>query len=318
MRYGTPDRVPYFQEGIRDEVLRAWQGQGLGKDADLSAMFPTSRRERLAINLEPLPTPEKWPTCRSDLDELRSRLDPDDPARYPDDWAEQVEALRDRDYLVELLVHRGFFLSMGVRDWPRFEQVMYMLSDAPDVVREIMAIYGEFAERLVHRVLAEVEVDYAAFSEPIGGRDGPLMSPAMYEEFVLSSYQPAIDALRGHGVETLCLITYANARPLMPSIVEAGFNCLWACEAYAKTMDYAELRGAFGRDLRLIGGIDLDMLLGDKASILREVKTKVPPLLAEGGYIPLADGRVRQNMPYENYVTYRRALEEVTSRRSDL
>ena len=29
MRFGRPDRVPYFEEGIRKEVVRAWRKQGL-------------------------------------------------------------------------------------------------------------------------------------------------------------------------------------------------------------------------------------------------------------------------------------------------
>jgi hypothetical protein len=77
-------------------------------------------------------------------------------------------------------------------------------------------------------------------------------------------------------------------------------------------MGYRELRREFGRDLRLIGGIDLDVLRLDKESIKREVYEKVPPLLAEGGFIPLADGRVRKDIPLENYLYYRRLFEEVT------
>jgi hypothetical protein len=52
------------------------------------------------------------------------------------------------------------------------------------------------------------------------------------------------------------------------------------------------LRREFGRDLRRIGGIDLDVLRLNKESIKREVYEKVPPLLADGGFVPLADGRV--------------------------
>ena len=77
-------------------------------------------------------------------------------------------------------------------------------------------------------------------------------------------------------------------------------------------MAYRRLRREFGRDLRLIGGIDLDVLLRDKRAIRREIMFKVPPLLEQGGYIPLADGRVRENVPFENYVYYRRLLEKVT------
>jgi hypothetical protein len=77
-------------------------------------------------------------------------------------------------------------------------------------------------------------------------------------------------------------------------------------------MDYRDLRREFGRDLRLIGGIDLDALRRDKETIRREVEEKVPPLVADGGYVPLADGRVRADVPLENYVYYRKLLEQVT------
>jgi len=62
----------------------------------------------------------------------------------------------------------------------------------------------------------------------------------------------------------------------------------------------------------LIGGIDLDVLRAGKEAIQREVEEKVPPLLAQGGYIPLADGRVRADIPFENYIYYRGLLEKVT------
>jgi uroporphyrinogen decarboxylase len=79
-------------------------------------------------------------------------------------------------------------------------------------------------------------------------------------------------------------------------------------------MDYRDLRREFGRDLRLIGGIDLDTLRRDKEAVRREVEEKVPPLVADGGYVPLADGRVRADVPYENYVYYRELLQKVTQR----
>jgi len=312
MRHGKPDRVPYFEDGLRDEVVERWREQGLPADADLAAMFHTDRRERIEINIEAMLAPDRWPTSKRDLDVLRAGLNPDDPARYPDDWDAKVAAWRNRDHILEFLVHRGFFLSMGVRDWRRFTEAVALLYDDADLVHEILAIYADFSVRLIDRVLADVEIDFAVFSEPIGGNDGPLMGPTMYEEFLLASYQPILAALRGHGVETFCLVTYANGRLLVPSIVKAGFNCLWACHVNIEAMDYRDIRRQVGSDLRLIGGIDLDVLLEDRDAILREITTKVPPLLAEGGYVPLADGRVREDVPFDNYVYYRRLLEEVT------
>jgi hypothetical protein len=77
-------------------------------------------------------------------------------------------------------------------------------------------------------------------------------------------------------------------------------------------MDYLSLRSEFGRELRLIGGIDLDVLRQDEGAIRRELEKVVPPLLADGGYIPMVDGRVREYIPLANYLYYRRLLEEMT------
>ena len=314
MRYGRPDRVPYLEEGLREDVLQRWRTEGLPPDANLATMFHTDRREQIELVLEPLPRSGRRPTSRRGLRTLRERLNPADPARFPKDWPARVKAWRTRQHILELRISHGFFLSMGAGTWPGFAKVMYLLNDAPERVREITSIQGEFAARLADRVLREVEVDCIIFSEPIGGNEGPLLSPRQYEEFVLSGYRPALDVARRHGVAAICLLTYANARVLIPSIVNAGFNCLWACEVNTDAMDYRDLRREFGRDLRLIGGIDLDALSAGKAAIRREMLSKTAPLLADGGYIPLADGRVRANVPFENYAYYRRLMEKLTQR----
>ena len=200
---------------------------------------------------------------------------------------------------------------MGVGDWKRFQEVIYQVADAPGLVREMMQIRGEFAAQMAQSILDKVQVDFASFSEPIGGNEGPLLSPRVYEDLVLRSYRPVLDVLRERNVETIVFLTYANARALLPCVLRAGFNCLWACEVNVGAMDYGALRREFGRDMRLIGGIDLDTLLVSEAAVRREIESKVIPLLAQGGYVPLADGRVRPNVPFRLYAYYRRLLEDV-------
>jgi len=314
MCYGSPDRVPYFEEGIRDEVLRAWYRQGLPRGSDLSQMFHCDRMEEIEPDLDPKPRPKNWPVSISQLDKLRKRFNPYDSGRLPTDWSEHLRAGRERDYVLMLRVHRGLFLSLGVYDWSRFTEVMLLLVEDPRFVHESMTIQSDFAAALADRLLQHVEVDAAIFSEPIGGNDRPLVSPKMYEEFALKHYQPLLDVLKQHGVETTIFRTYANARLLIPSILRWGFNCLWACEVNIEAMDYRDLRTEFGRDLRLIGGIDLDALRLGKDAIRREVEEKVPPLIADGGYVPLADGRVREDVAFEDYAYYRRLLEKVTQK----
>jgi uroporphyrinogen decarboxylase len=312
MAYGTPDRTPYFEEGIRKEVIKAWRKQGLPQKADLCEMFPSDLRERMEVDLTPRPGLKRWPTTMADLDAFQQHLDPRDKKRLPKKWSKQVRAWKNRDHVLMLYVHRGFFQTMGVRDWRRFKEVIHMLIDHPDIVRRMMTIQGEFSAMLTETVLKEVQIDAAVFSEPIGGNDRPLISPQMYEEFVLKSYEPVLKVLNRYKVETIIFQTFANAKILIPSILRWGFNCLWACEVNIETMDYSSIRLDFGRDLRLIGGIDLDALRKDKAAIRREIETKVPLLIKDGGYVPLADGRVRADVPFDNYVYYRKLLAKIT------
>ncbi len=308
MRYGRPDRAPLFQEGIRSEVLDRWRVEGVGSEVDLVKMFLFDRREEFALDLDPHLDPERWPTSRAELADFQRRLDPQDPLRWPQDWSKRVQAWRDRDHILMLEVHEGFFLTMGVGDWRRFNEVMLQLGDDPGLAGEMMAIHGEFAGALADRVLNEVEIDAVIFSEPIGGNTGPLISPRMYNDLVLPGYQPILRVLARHQVKTIILRTYANIQVLLPALVQHGINCLWAVES-VPAMDYRELRGEFGPDLRLIGGIDLDTLRAGSEAIRNEMETKVRPLLASGGYIPLADGRVRADISFENYREYRSFLE---------
>jgi uroporphyrinogen decarboxylase len=236
----------------------------------------------------------------------------------PDGWKKLVKKWQNEDQVRMLEVHQGFFESVGIQGWERFNELMFMLKDDPAVVQGMLEIQGELNARMAERLLQELQVEAAVFSEPIGGNHGPLVSPRMYRTLVLPTYEPILSVLRQHGVKTIILRTYANCRALIPALLEAGFNCLWAVEVFGEGMDYLDLRKEFGCDLRLIGGIDLDVLRQDRQAIRREVEAKVPPLLAQGGYAPLADGRVRADVPWENYSYYRRLLQEIAKQAGSL
>lgn len=313
MAFGAPDRVPLFKEGIRSEVLHAWGREARQSPADLLKGFQFDPREEVELDLDPHPYPGRWPSTLDELDAFMARMDPDDRSRLPSRWKKRVRAWRDRDHVLMLRVHEGFFLTMGVEGWDRFLELMYLCTDDPGFVREMMARQGAFAARLLARWLDEVEIDAAVFSEPIAGNSGPLISPNMYAEFVLPSHQPLLDVLARYEVKTLILRTYANPRPLLPLALARGLNCLWAVEAPPEAMGYYELRRELGPGLRLIGGIDLDALRAGPAAISRALEDAAQ-LLQQGGYVPLADGRVRSEVSFERYSFYRRQLEELVSR----
>jgi hypothetical protein len=310
MRGAQPDHAPLFEEGLRSDVLEAWRAQGLPADADLGQMFHYDRREEIEVDLDHHLDLRKLPKTHAGLALLEQNLDPLDPRRLPANWSDLVNVWKEREYILMLPVQRGFFLTLGVGDWQSFTEMMYLVADYPDFVRQALEIQSEFAARFIDRILNEVAIEAAIFSEPISSRRGPLISPRMYRELALESYKPLLEVLRQRRVETVIFRTYANSRALLPSVVQAGMNCLWASERESQAMDYIDLRKEFGRDLRLIGGIDLDALRLGKKEIHSELKKKALPLLQEGRYIPLADGRVRKDISLKNYTYYRRQLEK--------
>lgn len=314
MRFKTADRVPYLEEGIRKDVLKSWSRQGLPKKTFLNEIIPIDKSNEIIFDIDPLPGLKKWPKNIHELDALIERLNPHDPSRYPKKWKKIIKNSKTEDTILFIRVHRGFFLTMGVYNWQRFNELMELLVENPDFVKKYMMIYGDFTAKLFEKVLTDINVDAVIFSEPIGANTGALISPEMYEEFALKSYVPLLSLLKSKCVETIIVRTYANCRLLIPRMMAYGFNCLWAVETYGENMDYRKLRKEFGRDLRLIGGIDEDVLHLDRKSIRHEVESKVPPLLADGGYIPLADGRIRRDVPFENYLFYRRLLMQLTAK----
>lgn len=315
MRFGTPDRVPYFEEGIRKDVIKTWYRQGLSRNISISDLFNTDYSHE--IDLAPISALHKPHSLREKFSLWRNHYTANSLFRLWMIWQKMQRTWQRKDHVLFLKVHRGFFLSMGVYNWRKFSEVILLLLDDPQVVRETMLIQGEFIAKLVDKILMNIDIDAVIFSEPIGGNEGPLISPTMYEEFVLKSYKPIIDTVKNHGIDTIILRTYANIRVLIPHIINNGFNCLWACETNSTAMDYRDLRKEFGRDLRLIGGLDLDTLRYDKATIRREIEEKVPQLIASGGYIPIADGRIRKDIPFENYVYYRRVLEQIIGNKNE-
>ena len=311
LHYGNPDRLPYFEEGIRADTLKAWKVQGHPIGAETEELFKADAKEELKIDLVPFPGFRRWPRTFKELESFEEQLGSIKLKRILPRWRWQIKRLKEREHVLMLRAHEGFFLTMGVEDSRSLTRLVRQMKYEPDFVLEFMQVIGKYAARLAEEFLREVEVDALIFSEPIGSNTGVLISPQMYETFVLPSYEPLLSVAKKYEVGTIICRTYANIKALIPSLLKWGIDCLWACEVEPTVMNYPSLRKTFGRELKLIGGIDLDALRKGPEAI-REAIEMVAPLTEEGGYIPLADGRVRADVPYENYVYYRKLLKKIT------
>lgn len=309
---GQGERPPLFPEGLREGVLKTWRSQGFLRRKKLETLFHYDRFEELDIATDLRRTYHDWPSDLQGLRDLRSRIDPEDPRWLPKRWKQRAKEWAERDYPLFLVVHDGLFLTMGIEDGASFKQAMVTIKKDIRYVEELLALQAEFEAGLAARLLREQDFDAAIFSEPIASHKSTLISPKMYSELVLPSYDPLLKTLRENGVEKIIWRSYANPRLLLPAVFEDDrFNCLWACESNSGEMEYLAIRKEFGSEKALIGGIDVDWLYDDLDLIPRRLERTVLPLLEQGRYIPLADGRVRENVPYPSYAIYRSALEAI-------
>ena len=311
MRGDPIDRPPFLEEGVRDEVLERWHEEGLPLGTNHVDLFGLTPHENVGPDLK-YPSEAFGRVLDLSTADYR-RAFAVSKKRFPGDWKETVRRLENRDHIVCIWASRGFFQALGVGDWPTFEKVLIGTVREPGKIRARMELYGEFCSRMLEMTMRDVDPEFIYLSEPISSQDGPLISPAMFEEFMLPVYERIVATARELGCDNILLSTYGDSSLLFPMLIDVGISVLWISEAADKPeLDYRRIRASFGPELGLIGGIPLGLLRsGSPEEIESTVEDIVPPLLASGRYIPLASGRVREEIPWTAYKRYRDVLAEL-------
>jgi hypothetical protein len=248
-----------------------------------------------------------WPVKdRASWEELKQKLDPNSPERWPADWNSFVKGMNSQDDPVVLQVG-GFYHY--VRSWIGSERILYMFYDNPSLIEDMMEHMLYMETEIIKRVVKDVKIDEADFSEDIAYKAGPLISPAMVKKFMVPRYKKITEILRNNGIDIVYVDSDGNIEQLIPLWLESGVNYVWPLEQAAGN-DPVALRKKYGRDLILGGGIDKRVLLKGKSEIRNEIMSKVPFLLEKGGYFPTVDHTVPLGVPFENYCYYINTLRE--------
>jgi uroporphyrinogen decarboxylase len=190
------------------------------------------------------------------------------------------------------------------------EGVAQALYDDPAWVHEMMDYMADFMVRLLDRAVKEVDIDYVNMWEDMAYKTGPLISPQMFRDFMLEPYKKITSFLRQSGVSLIFVDSDGDSGPLIPLWIEGGVNGFYPIER-AAGMDAVELRKQYGRELRLIGGIDKRAMKEGGKAVDAELEN-VLPLMKEGGYIPWCDHLVPPDVPFDNYMYYVERMKELS------
>jgi uroporphyrinogen decarboxylase len=251
-----------------------------------------------------------WPVkSRADWERYRAeRLNPQDPQRLDTGWREPCRAWAAAGLPIQI----GHFPDTGIFGTLRWllgdEECLAAFCEEPALVHEIMEHMTGLYLEVFNQVVREVPVDMIHLWEDMCGRQGPLISPAHWREFMGPCYRRIHAFAREHGIPVISVDTDGQPDLIVPPMLEAGVNFLFPMEVAAG----ADVR-VFQRKypgLAMMGGIDKRALALGPATIDAELE-RIRPALVAGRYIPDLDHHVPNDVSWPNFCHYATRLREM-------
>lgn len=238
-------------------------------------------------------TPDDWKRCK----EERFRVD--DPARIVD--VERIKREHPADRAYPLGVDCGSMIGR-VRDMLTFEGLAYALYDYPEMVEDMVETSCRLVERYLDQVLPHIDFDFATGWEDICFKNGPIVSVSFFRSVVTPRYKRIGDKLHAHGIDIWYTDCDGDVRPILPLMMEGGINCLFPFEVNGCAHP-GELFDEYGKDLRIMGGVD-KIALGNGRDAIKRYLDSIAPYVERGGYIPFCDHRCPPNVKPDDYLYY--------------
>jgi hypothetical protein len=238
-------------------------------------------------------TPRDWAKVKAE------RFRRDDPARQVDVATLKMVYSSDRDY--PLGVYCGSTIGK-VRDMLTFEGLAFAIYDYPAMVEDMVETACLLVEDYLDQVLPHFDFDFASGWEDICYKSGPIVSPGFFKAVVVPRYKRISQKLHAAGIDLWYTDCDGDVRPILPLLMEGGINCLFPFEVNGCAHP-GELLGSYGKELRIMGGVDKIALGKGKAAIQAYLDTLVP-LVERGGYIPFCDHRCPPNVDPQDYLYY--------------
>jgi len=239
-----------------------------------------------------------------DFRQLKKRYDAGYVCRYPAGWKKTIAPYRKERSHVSVLGRNCSMLGFywRCREWMGTVNLSYALYDDPSLVHEMMEFIADFTMEVSKPALCECDFDYIMINEDMSMKNGPLISPSQYKEFIWPHMRRMADFFKNNGVRYVIVDSDGNCEALIPLLMDAGVDGIWPMERVAG-MDPNRLRAEYGRDLRLWGGVDKMEIAKGREAVDRHLSELVP-LIEEGGFIPTVDHTVSPDISYDSFCYY--------------
>lgn len=237
------------------------------------------------------------------------RLPPPDELIDAKDITERINAIRamDRDYAIvgRAVASYGFFEMGQVLRRP--EKFLMDLAADPEVVHALIGRLYDCYAGLTERFLDIAGEDLDIIELPgddFAGNTGPIISPAMFDDFFKEPYRRLIQLIKQHSPH-LAVTFHSDGlmTAFMPRLVEIGADVFHSVEPLP-AWHLGELKELYGDRIAFMGGIDIrEALQGEEAAVVAEVKTRLRELAPGGGYILAPANHLQWDVSPQNLFT---------------
>ena len=240
---------------------------------------------------------------------VKWRLDPATPQRFAElqkRMAEAKAAAAQGLMIVQNLVGGYMYLRSLIGP----EELLYAFYDQPELIHDCMKTWMHLADAVIAKHQQHVTIDEFFLAEDICYNHGLLIAPDMMKEFLLPYYQQVIANLRTRQIDKtrhlyIQVDTDGDCRPSIPIYRHGIAMDVMSPFEVASGCDVVEI-GRQYPDLVMRGGIDKRILAKGRPAIDTMLNHIFPAMKGRGGYIPSCDHGVPAEVPYQDYLYFRR------------
>ncbi len=293
-----PGLAPLFTEEIYEEndrytIKRDFTGSVVKVFTEGNSSIPM-------IIESPVKNIQSW-------EDIKWRLNPDSKERL-EQWLPFIEMANNQPYPLIVSIS-GLFGTL--RHLFGFENLMLAYYQHKDLVHDISRHWVKMWQGVITDICKMKRPESVNLWEDMCGKNGPMISPAMFTEFMSPYYKELIGLIKNElHIPVVSVDTDGNCTKIIPNFVECGVNMIWPFEVRAG-MDVLQVREDWPRQFLIWGGIDKTALALDKKAIEEEVMRVVPAMLKKRGYIPCLDHNVPPDVSYENWLYYKDLLRNI-------
>jgi len=185
-----------------------------------------------------------------------------------------------------------------------FEVFSYSLIEDPNLIAAVMNKTGSIICELFNRMSQFDVVGGLFYSDDIAYYSGLMCSPAVFRAYLFPWMRKIADLCRERDMP---FIYHTDGRlwEVMDDLVAVGINALQPIEP--KAFDIREVKQKYGKQLCLVGNVDMDLLTRGTPDEIRTICKGLIQDIGQGGGYCLGSGNTVPN--YIPFVNYRAMLE---------